>query len=418
MNSHRNARHVVVLGAGYAGLMSAMRLVRQTDAGIAVTLVNAADTFGDRVRNHQVAAGQPVRRRPLASFLRGTRIQFVQGTVTALNLPEREVTVQTPAGHQAVGYDYLIYALGSFVRTEGLPGAREHAYTVDRASALALATRLPGVARRGGRLLVVGGGNTGVEVATELAESHPGLQVTLATRRSFAPQLSLAGRAYIRKAFDRLGIRFLEHTAVASVGEHEARTERGEAIPFDLCVVVGGFAVSDLARRAGLRVNNRGQVLIDRAMRSLSHPDVYAVGDAAAPADEPGAPVRMAAYTALTMGAHGADSLAAQLTGTAPTAFGLSYQAFGLSLGRRDGVVQFLDGDHDTPLDRVLTGKIAGASREFFVRLIVGILKAQRLGPWTFRWPGKNKMRRVAVAAPRPAAAVPDRVDSLVGAER
>jgi NADH dehydrogenase len=418
MNGHRNARHVVVLGAGYAGLMAALRLARQTDASVAVTLVNAGDTFVERVRNHQVATGQNVRRRPLASFLRGTRIQFVQGTVTTLNLPEREVTVQTPTGREAVGYDYLIYALGSFVRTEGLPGAREHAYTMDRASALALATWLPVVARRGGRLLVVGGGNTGVEVATEVAESYPGLQVTLATRRSFAPQLSLAGGAYIRKAFDRFGIRFLEHTAVTTLGEHEARTERGEAIPFDLCVVVAGFAVSDLARRAGLRVNERGQILIDRAMRSLSHPEVYAVGDAAAPARDPGAPVRMAAYTAITMGAHGADCLAAQLKGKVPTAFGLSYQAFGLSLGRRDGVAQFLDADHDTPRDRIITGKTAGATREFFVRLIVGILKAQRLGPWTFPWPGKNKMRRVVVAAPHPAAAGPAPVESLVDAGR
>ena len=418
MNSHGNVKQVVVLGAGYAGLMAALRLASQTDAGVAVTLVNAADTFGDRVRNHQVAAGQTVRRRPLASFLRGTRIQFVQGTVTTLSLPEREVTVQTPAGRRAIGYDYLMYALGSFVRTEGLPGAREHAYTVDRASAQTFGTRLPAVAQRGGRLLVVGGGNTGVEVATEVAESHPGLQVTLATRRSFASQLSPAARAHIRNAFHRLGIRFLEHTTVVSLGDHEARTERGEILPFDLCVVVAGFAVSDLARQAGLRVNERGQILIDRAMRSLSHPEVYAVGDAAMPAEEPGAPVRMAAYTALTMGAHGADCLAAQLKDKAPTAFGFSYQAFGLSLGRSDGVVQFLDGDHDTPRDRIITGNVAGKSREFFVRLIVGVLKAQRLGPWTFPWPSKNKMRRVVVAAPHPAATVPARVESLVGAER
>lgn len=418
MNGSREVRHVVVLGAGYAGLMAATRLARQTDASVALTLVNAADTFGDRVRNHQLAAGQTVRRRSLASFLQGTRIRFVQGTVTALNLPEREIMVQTLAGRQSLGYDYLIYALGSSVRTDGLPGAREHAYTVDRASAQAFAAQLPSVARRGGRLLVVGGGNTGVEVATEVAESNPGLHVTLATRRSFASQVSPGARAHIRKAFHRLGIRFLEDTAVVSLGEHEARTERGEAILFDLCVVVAGFAVSDLARQAGLRVNERGQILIDRAMRSLSHPEVYAVGDAAMPAEEPGAPVRMAAYTALTMGAHGADSLAAQLKGKTPTAFGFSYQAFGLSLGRRDGVVQFLDGDHDTPRDRIITGNLAGKSREFFVRLIVGVLKAQRFGPWTFPWPGKNKMRGVVVAAPHPAAAVPARVESLVGAER
>ena len=418
MNSHRTTRRVVVLGAGYAGLMAALRLAKQTDASVAVTLVSAADTFTERVRNHQVAAGQPVRRRPLAALLRGTRIQFVQGTVTTLNLPERKIAVQTPAGPRAVGYDYLIYALGSFVRTEGLPGAGEHAFTMDRPSAQALATRLPAVARRGGRLLVIGGGNTGVEVATELAESHPRLQVTLATRRSFARQLSPAGAAYIRKAFDRLGVRFVEHTAVVSLGPHEARTERGDTIPFDLCVVVTGFAVPDLARQSGMQVNARGQILIDRAMRSLSHPEVYAVGDAAMPAEEPGAPVRMAAYTAITMGAHGADSLAAQLQGKPPAAFGFSYQAFGLSLGRRDGVAQFLNPDHDTPRDRIITGNLAVMTRELFVRLIVGVLKAQRFGPWTFPWPGKSKMRGVAVAAPRPPAGAAARVESLVGVGR
>ena len=49
--------HVVVLGAGYAGLMAAMRLARKTDAAVAITLINAGDVFHERVRNHQLAAG-------------------------------------------------------------------------------------------------------------------------------------------------------------------------------------------------------------------------------------------------------------------------------------------------------------------------------------------------------------------------
>ena len=121
------------------------------------------------------------------------------------------------------------------------------------------------------------------------------------------------------------------------------------------------------------------------------------------PADEPGAPVRMSVVTALEMGAHAADSLAARLNGRQPTAFGMSYGAAGISLGRRNGVVQFLDGSRDTPTDTILTGRFALSAREFFVRLAFGLIKAQRLAPWVFEWPGRRKMSRVAVTPAAPS---------------
>ena len=415
MNQRTN---VLVLGGGYAGLMAAMRLAKKTDATVAITLVNASGGFRERVRNHQLAAGQPVPQHSVSSFLRRTRIRFLQGTVVALQPDRRQVTVQTEAGVQSAPYDFLLYALGSSVGTNGVPGVQEYAYRLNHASTVSLAERLPGVARRGGRLLIVGGGNTGVEVATELAETYPGLKITLATRRSFAHNLSSMARAYIRKRFDRLGIRFMEGTPIIQLREHGALAADGETIPFDACLWVGGFAVSDLAGRSGIRVNERGQILIDRAMRSLSHPEIYAVGDAAHPAEAPGAPIRMAVYTALLMGAHGADCLAARLSGKSPTAFGLSYGALGLSLGGRDGVVQFLDGGRDTPLDLILTGRLANLFREFFVHFAVWGIKAQRVVPWAFVWPGKNKMRGVAVDTPRDATPAPARAASPVQVER
>jgi NADH dehydrogenase FAD-containing subunit len=73
--------HIVILGAGYAGLMAALRLAKKTDAEI--TLVNATGIFNERVRNHQLAARQRVGEHPLADLLRRTRIQLVQGTLTA-----------------------------------------------------------------------------------------------------------------------------------------------------------------------------------------------------------------------------------------------------------------------------------------------------------------------------------------------
>jgi hypothetical protein len=114
----------------------------------------------------------------------------------------------------------------------------------------------------------------------------------------------------------------------------------------------------------------------------------------------------MALYTAIMMGAHGADCLAAQLNRKPPGAFGLSYVALGLSLGRNDGVFQFLDRDRDMPLDWIFTGRLANRLREFFVWFALWAIKAQRAAPWVFDWPGKRKMRRVAVSpAPAPSKA-------------
>ena len=66
-----------------------------------------------------------------------------------------------------------------------MPGAREHAYSIKASgerSAEDLRTLLPPLGASGGRLVVVGGGPLGIETAAELAESYPGLQVTLVTR--------------------------------------------------------------------------------------------------------------------------------------------------------------------------------------------------------------------------------------------
>jgi NADH dehydrogenase FAD-containing subunit len=189
----------------------------------------------------------------------------------------------------------------------------------------------------------------------------------------------------------------LENTNITQLKADSAITDDGTTMPYDLCVWVGGFGVSDLARRAGLRVNERGQILIDRAMRSISHPEIYAVGDSAFPVEEPGAPIRMSLYTAIMMGGHGADCLAAQLNGRLPTAFGLSYVALGLSLGRKDGVFQFLNWNKDAPLNVIVTGKLANLMREFFVKFALWAIKIQRTMPWVFEWPGKNKMRKMAV---------------------
>ena len=81
-------------------------------------------------------------------------------------------------------------------------------------------------------------------------------------------------------------------------------------------------------------------------------------------------------------------------------------------------MVQFLDGNRDTPLNLILTGRLANRFREFFVHVALWVIQAQRVAPWVFAWPGKNKLRGVGVPAPGAAAHIPGRAESALQVER
>lgn len=373
------AHEVVVLGAGYAGLGAAKRVAaRLGSADVRVTLVNAIDRFVERVRLHQVAAGQRVADLPLAHLLAGTRVELVVARVTGIDPGARRVSLDAAPHHLA--YDTLVYALGSSAELDA-PGVAEHAFTV---ADIASATRLEAHVRElaaANPVLVVGGGLTGIETAAELAEAHPRLRVTLVTRGEVGGWLSARARGHLSAGLGRLGVEVREGVRVQRVtasgllidGAGGGR-QLGGAV-----VWTAGFGVPDLARAAGLDVDRRGRLLVDPLLRSTSHPDVYGIGDSAA-APTQGGESRMSCQTGLPMGLHAADAIAAMLAGRRPKPARIRYVWQNISLGRRDGVTQFTRAD-DSVLDRaVLTGRASARFKEAVTRGTV--LAMRHPGPW------------------------------------
>lgn len=112
---------LVVLGAGYAGLGAARRAarrLRRTD--VEVTLINATDRFVERIRLHQLAAGQALRDRPLRTMLDGADVKLIVARVTAIDVDSR--VVRLDAEPYTVGYDTVVYALGSGADVGSVPG--------------------------------------------------------------------------------------------------------------------------------------------------------------------------------------------------------------------------------------------------------------------------------------------------------
>ncbi len=380
------AQHIVVIGAGYAGMTTALRVDRRHR----VTIVSAEDHFTQRIRLHELAAGRPSVTVPLAELTRGTGITTVTARVTGLDLDGKRV--RTHDGRE-IGYDTLVYALGSRTDTD-VPGVRRHAYTAERAVELRKRLGDGGA----GDLVVVGGGLTGVELAAELAEAYPAWRVALVTGGEPAPGLSEKGRAHLAGVLGRLGVRVHAHTQVAGVDEGRVRTDAAD-IPADVVVWAASFCVPSLAAESGLAVDERGRVLVDDTLRSTSHPEVYAVGDAAA-VEVPGVgTLRMSCATGMPIGAHAADAINARARGRTPRPFRFRYVIQCVSLGRRDGLIQLVRAD-DTPGDRIVTGRAAAWVKELICRFTVASLRLERRRPGSYMW----LKSRHAAAIPAPAA--------------
>lgn len=364
---------IVILGAGYAGASAAGRLARRLHADdVDLVLVNAEPDFVERVRLHQVAAGQELRPRPLRDMLAGTGVALRVARVTAVDV-DRKVVALTDAdgdgdgGAAELGYDTLVYALGSSLAEHGVPGVAEHAHDVaSRPGALRLRDRLAGLAP-GGRVVVVGGGLTGIEAASEIAEARGDLDVALAVRGDLGDWLSPAGQGHVRAVFERLGVTVHEHADVVRVGATEVLTGDGATIPADVTVWSAGFAVHPIAAATALRVSASGQIVVDGTMRSVSHPDVYAVGDAAL-ADGPlGTPLRMSCASGIPMAWQAADSIAARLTGGKLPSTPLGYVHQCISLGRQDAVIQLVTAD-DRARPAAPGGRLAAGYKELICK--------------------------------------------------
>ncbi|WP_410616916.1 NAD(P)/FAD-dependent oxidoreductase [Amycolatopsis sp. lyj-109] len=355
---------IVVLGAGYAGANAAGRLAKRLHAGgTEITLVNAEPEFVERVRMHQLATGQDLKPRPLAGVFAGTGVQVRIARVTAVDVEHKTVAL---AGGAELGYDTLVYALGSTAADCGVPGVAEHAHHLaGKQSALRLRARLAELPASG-TVLVAGGGLTGIEAVTEIAETRPDLDVSLATRGGLGDWLSEKAQNHLRTTFDRLGITVHENTAITGV-EPAAVTAGGGPIPAQVTVWTAGFAVHPIAAGTTLEVAATGQIVVDETMRSVSHPDVYAVGDAAFAPGANGAPLRMSCASGVPSAYQAADAIAARLTGRPLPENKIGYTGQCISLGRRDALVQWVTPD-DQPKPSALTGRTAARVKEFICR--------------------------------------------------
>jgi NADH dehydrogenase len=395
---------VVVAGAGYAGVLAVNRLAGRLKGRARVVLVSPGEVFTDRIRLHEAAArGRRVESR-LAALLEPS-IEHINAHVVALDAGARQLLLDRAEGCLTLPFDALILALGSRF-AQRIPAHSRHALALANPSAArALAARLGELPARA-RIAVVGGGLTAIELSAEIAEAHPRLRVELVASE-LAANSNAAVRRALRSALEQAGVRVRSGLRVCALEPDALRFEDGTREPVEVSVLACGFEAPALGPGFALPRLPDGRVPVDVHLQVHGLPDVYAVGDLAAPpAGAIGSGVqttRMACATALPLGAHAADQVVRSLQGRPLVPFRFAYAAQCISVGRRQGVVVLVDRD-DRASGRVLTGRTGALVKELVCRFVLGAIRLERHFAGLYAWPGK----RSASLLPRAPAQLPE----------
>ncbi|MEU9730875.1 FAD-dependent oxidoreductase [Streptomyces sp. NPDC048002] len=366
---------IVVVGGGYAGVMAANRLTLR--AGVRVTVVNPRESFVERIRLHQLVGGSDdavvAYREVLAEGVR-----LVVDSVDRIDAAGRAVEL---ASGRRLGYDHLVYAVGSGSTGTGVPGCDEFALPLatfeeaDRLRAVLLDTP------ESAPVTVVGAGPLGIETATELAEE--GRSVTLVCGGRLGPYLHRRGRRSVARRMAALGVTVLDGpgSRAAEVTPDTVRLEDGRAVPSEVTVWTAGFGVPDLAARSGLTTDELGRLLTDETLTSVDDPRIVAAGDSAAPS---GLPLRMSCQAAMPLGARAADTVLSRIDGEEPETLNQAFAGQCISLGREAGIFQFAR-RHDVAVWFHIGGRPGAKLKEFVCKGIVKHLSEEAHQPGSYR---------------------------------
>ncbi len=335
---------VVVVGAGFAGFHCARRLSKLAGDHVAITLINPTDYFLYLPLLPQVAGGLLNATRvavPLPATLPHVRLHLAEAT--GIDVARRVVTCEDPEGQSAeVPYDLLVLAAGSVNKLLPIPGIADHAHGfrgipealflrehLTRQVEMADSTDDP--AERAARLtfIVVGAGYTGTEVLAHgqrlvesIVRSRPRLRGTkprwylLDTADRVLPGLDKRMSRTADRVLRRRGVDIRVGCSVTEATADGARLSDGTFLPSRTLVWCVGVRPDPLIESTGLPTE-KGRLVVNTDLTVPDHPDVYAVGDAAAVPDltMPGQTTAMTAQHAQRQGKLAAENIIATLTG-------------------------------------------------------------------------------------------------------
>jgi NADH dehydrogenase len=345
-------QRILVIGAGFAGLWSALGAARRLAEAavppdsIEVLVVNDTPFHSIRVRNYEEALADTII--PLERLLDPVGIKRIEGRALSIDPARRNVQVEVKgsAEPRSIAYDRLVLAAGSALARPPLPGLAEYAFSVDTyREALRLAAHLgalpslaPGPARA--TAVVAGAGATGVEIAAELPErlhkvlgGDAAVRVVLADPSNVAAASLGAAAPVIAEALSSLGVEILTGVRIAAVTADDVLLQDGRRIPSATTIWCAGMRPSPLT--AGLAAQHApdGRLEVDEFLRVKGMEGVFAAGDCARLIVDGTHASVMSCQFARPMGRYAGHNVAADLLGAPMLGLSISWYSTIVDLG-------------------------------------------------------------------------------------
>lgn len=298
---------ILILGGGYGGIMSAVRLQKELGSDEAeVTLVNKHNYHYQTTWLHENAAGtlhHDKTRIMIDNIIDMNKVNFVQDTVVEIKKDEKRVILE----NQELTYDYLVIALGSDPETFGIQGLKENAFSIRSINSVRKIrehidysfARYNNEGHKDELITIVvgGAGFTGIEFVGELADRVPELCREYDIPREKVRIVNIEAAPTVLPGFDeelveyainnleRRGIEFLVNTPIKECNTDGVVLANGEEIKANTIVWTGGVRGNHLVEEAGFETM-RGRVKVDKDLRMPGFDYIFVAGDCALIIDE------------------------------------------------------------------------------------------------------------------------------------
>lgn len=354
------SKHIVILGAGYGGVLAAQSVRKYMDKNQAkVTVVNQFPTHQIITELHRLAGGtinEEAVAIPLKTIFKGYDVNLKIAKVSSFSVENKEVKLSDGS---TLSYDALVVSLGSQTGYFGIPGLEENSMvlkSVDDANQINkhIEDRIKAYAQSKNEadatIVIGGGGLTGVELVGEITDNFPKIakkygvpfhNLKIKLIEAGPKILPVLPDHLIERATESLakrGVEFITGVPVTGVVGNKIELKTGETIEANTFVWTGGVAALPIVAESGLECD-RGKAAVNEFLQSKSNNDVFVVGDSAlAFPEEGGRPYAPTAQNAWQMGELAGYNLYAYFNGKEMEKFDPVNSGTLASLGRKDAV--------------------------------------------------------------------------------